>query len=109
MLKWIKKKISILANDTGGMAPIEIAVVFSIVAIAATVILGPMITSTGDQLAYGNPDGIDRTFTGSIRKAGSANARFSPTERYIVRRSVLQLSRQSRCIIYADGVSEGDC
>ncbi|MEM7303597.1 MAG: hypothetical protein AAF468_21160 [Pseudomonadota bacterium] len=80
---------------------IEMAMFFAVAAIAITFALTPLISDSGDKIARNSSDGIDRTVTGSINN-GSTN-------RYVVRRSVLQPSKTSQCVIYPNGTQSGDC
>jgi len=88
--------------DSKGMTSIEMAVMFGVIAIGFTVFITPYLANESKRLAenellFGN--GIDNTVTGSIPKSG----------RYTIRRSVLQPSKKSRCIIFSDGKKYGDC
>ncbi len=102
MLKWIKKKSLRFIADDRGASPIEIATVFAIAVVGATLVFSPMISSTGEQVALNRTGEIDRVVTGSINRSNT-------TRRYTMRRSVLQSTPNSRCIIFADGNTEGDC
>lgn len=88
--------------DRRGMTSIEMAVMFGVIAIGFTIFITPYLTNESKRVAeneslFGN--GIDNTVTGSIPKS----------RRYTIRRSVLQPSKSSRCIIFSDGRKYGDC
>ena len=85
-----------------GMGVLRLALLFGSAAIAFALIVTPLLDrgSRSPELARnGNPFGLDMTSTGSIDRSAS----------YTVRRSVLQPSPESVCIIRADGSRSGDC
>jgi hypothetical protein len=83
-----------------GAGILRITLLFGSAAVALALILAPIAESQSDgyvaQSAFG--DGVDRTVTGSIGKGS-----------YTVRRSVLQASPDSVCVIRANGTRSGDC
>lgn len=68
-----------LARDERGAAPIRMALIFSAAAIAGAVLLTPLLRDATQKIASSEAFGIDRTLTGSVRKA----------DRYTIRQSVL--------------------
>ena len=85
-----------------GIGVLRLALLFGSAAIALALIAVPMLDNRDSRLDYArdsNPFGLDMTTTGSIGRPGT----------YTVRRSVLQPSPDSVCIIRADGSRRGDC
>ncbi|MBX9468575.1 hypothetical protein [Rhizobium rhizophilum] len=84
---------------TGRTGVLNIALLFGTAAIALSLVLTPMLASKSDRktLAY-QPDEFDMITTGSIPKDDSG-------KRYTIRRSVLQETPGSVCII--DGYGSG--
>lgn len=85
------------------ISPVRIALLFGSAAIA----LALMATSYLDRgsrtdMAGAAPLGLDPIATGSIGSAGASGS-------YIIRRSVLQSSRDAVCIIRSDGTRSGEC
>lgn len=84
------------------VSPVRVALLFGSAAIA----LGLMATSYLDRGRFGpsgaEPLGLDAMTTGSIGSAATPGS-------YIIRRSVLQSSRDAVCIIRSDGTRSGDC
>ncbi|WP_187969300.1 hypothetical protein [Mesorhizobium sp. NIBR3] len=80
---------------TGGT--IRITLVFGVIAVA----LGLAIAPLAEELVAGTADagGLDFMSTGSVGVDRS----------YTIRRSVLQATPESVCIIRSDGVQSGDC
>ena len=92
---------------SGGPSPIEaatgkilrVALLFGTAAIAIALIATSVLDNrVGGRMAE-NDYGIDRTATGSIGYNGT----------YIMRRSVLQSSPDSVCILRDNGTRSGDC
>lgn len=86
-----------------GQGMLRITLLFGSFAIAVALFLAPImdrVSSGGLKTAgfYGN---LDPTATGSVRNGA--------TRQYTVRRSVLQHSPSSTCIIHSNGVRTGDC
>jgi hypothetical protein len=79
------------------ISAIRIALLFSSVAIALALFLVPFVEDQGRNVA--STDSLDLMSTGSIPQAA----------RYTIRRSVLQPSDDSVCIIRADGTHTGEC
>lgn len=88
-----------VASPASGPGPLRLALLAGAVAIVAAVALTPMVARKAMSIARaGN---IDPVTTGSIQKA--------PGSTYTIRRSVLQDTPDSVCIIRANGASDGDC
>lgn len=84
-----------------GMGVLRLALLFGSAAIALVLIATPLLDRESRQI-YARDNGVfglDMTSTGSISRSSS----------YTVRRSVLQPSPDSVCIIRADGSRSGDC
>ncbi len=86
------------ARKTGVL---NIALLFGTAAIALSLILTPMLAGNSERrsLAF-TPDDYDNITTGSIGKTG-------PGRRYTIRRSVLQETPGSVCIIDRYGTGDG--
>ncbi|TYR30330.1 hypothetical protein FY036_20885 [Mesorhizobium microcysteis] len=86
-----------------GMGALRIALLFGSAAVALALILTPLVENHTRKVAYqGYPAGLDMMATGTI---GQRNAPGT----YTVRRSVLQPSPNSVCIIRNNGMRSGDC
>lgn len=91
----------------GGISPLDaatgkimrVALLFGSAAIAIALIATAVLDARLDKQFAGNEFGIDRMATGSIGYNGT----------YVMRRSVLQNSRDSVCIIRDNGTQSGDC
>lgn len=92
------ERVSTKSRRTGVL---NIALLFGTAAIAFSLILTPMLSGTTDKrrLAY-TPDPFDNITTGSI---GDGSA----TKRYTIRRSILQETPGSVCIIDGDATGDG--
>lgn len=89
-----------IVGDAGSGA-LRIALLFGSVAVAFALFLVP-IMSRNDGYSFGgrsSGQGLDQMSTGSISKSNA----------YVVRRSVLQQTPNSICVIRADGAKSGDC
>lgn len=84
-----------------GFSALRIALLFSSIAVAFAILITPMIDQ-GDRHSSvrGLAAGVDTITTSGIR--GNSN-------RYIIRRSVLQDSPNDICIIREDGSASGKC
>lgn len=84
-----------------GMGVLRLALLFGSAAIALALIATPLLDRESRQAFARDtgPFGLDMTSTGSIGSSSS----------YTVRRSVLQPSPDSVCIIRADGRRSGEC
>ena len=89
------------------MGALRVALLFGSAAIALALILTPIIENQTDRMASstysagGYPAGIDMMTTGAIGQRGGGS--------YVVRRSVLQPSPNSVCVIRDNGMRTGDC
>ncbi len=81
-----------------GMGMLRVALLFGLVAGALALIATPFLDGQVRQRVEGHPAGLDMTATGSIGR-----------DTYTLRRSVLQRSSDSVCIIREDGRLSGDC
>lgn len=79
------------------VSAIRIALLFSSVAIALALFLVPFAENQSRNIA--SSGALDLMSTGSV----------PATDRYTIRRSVLQPSDTSVCIIRADGTRNGEC
>ncbi len=85
-----------------GRSQIEAAIFFCILTVTAALFIVPLLENPEKRLAGGDnlyPQPVDQIVTGSVK---------TPT-RYKIRKSVLQPSKTSQCIIYPDGRQFGDC
>ncbi|AKI03268.1 hypothetical protein IMCC20628_04600 [Hoeflea sp. IMCC20628] len=82
---------------------VRVALLFGTAAIAVAAILTPILAdrSTSARVAWA-PEEFDNITTGSIPQR-------SPITVYTVRKSILQESPGSLCIIRSDGRKTGDC
>lgn len=88
------------ASEGAGSGALRIALLFGALAVGAAIFATPLLEKQARSLAAaGN---VDTVTTGSIAKSGGAST-------YVVRRSVLQDTADSVCIINANGSSSGDC
>lgn len=89
-----------------GMGALRITLLFGSAAVALALILVPVAENQAEKMMYSSyPGGLDMMATGTIggavgQRGGSA---------YVVRRSVLQPSPSSVCIIRQNGMRTGDC
>jgi hypothetical protein len=100
--EWEKIRASGSAHlGSAGMGALRITLLFGSAAVALALIIAPIVdNSTKARFADSRyPVGLDRVTTGSI-----------PARRYYtIRRSVLQKSPSSVCIIGQGGARSGDC
>lgn len=83
-----------------GAGILRVTLLFGLVAVAIALIATPFLDNRGRlQLGQMRFDGLDFTATGSIGRNGN----------YTLRRSVLQESPQSICVIHANGRRSGEC
>lgn len=86
-----------------GMGALRITLLFGSAAVALALILTPLAESQTRKMAYsGHPAGLDMMATGTIGQRSAPGS-------YTVRRSVLQPSPTSVCIIRGNGMRTGDC
>ena len=86
---------------TGGLGSLRIALLFGAGAIALALVAAPLADRSTRSLFAGSA-GVDTMSTGSIRGGGGSST-------YTVRRSVLQPTPHSVCIIRPNGARSGDC
>lgn len=85
-----------------GMGALRVTLLFGSAAVALALILTPLAESQVERMAYSSyGNRLDTMATGTI------GSRTSGT--YTVRRSVLQPSPSSVCIIRSNGMRTGDC
>ena len=85
-----------------GMGLLRITLLFGSAAVALALIAVPLLDKEGDgrqQIARDTFIGLDTMSTGSIGRSDT----------YTIRRSVLQPSPESVCLIRANGRRSGDC
>lgn len=89
-------------SATSGLGALRMALLFGSAAVALALILTPFVESQTERLIYAShPAGLDMMPTGTIGQRSSGS--------YTVRRSVLQPTPQSVCIIRQNGMRTGDC
>lgn len=94
-----------------GMGALRVALLFGSAAVAVALILTPIIEIQTEKMLYSSyAPGVDMMSTGSIGGglAGGSVGQRSATS-YVVRRSVLQPSPSSVCVIRSNGMRTGDC
>lgn len=85
-----------------GLGIFRMALLFGSAAVALALILTPIAESQVDRVLYAsNPAGVDMMPTGTVGARSSGS--------YVVRRSVLQPSPTSVCIIRENRMRTGDC
>lgn len=88
-----------IASPETGSGALRLALLAGAVAVAAAVVLTPIVSRQAQRIAASGS--VDPVTTGSIAKA--------PGSTYTIRRSVLQDTPESVCIIRQNGASDGDC
>jgi hypothetical protein len=97
------------AAGHAGMGALRITLLFGSAAVALALILTPIIEKQTDRMSYASysaspyPAGVDMMTTGSVGQRGNGSGS------YVLRRSVLQPSPNSVCVIRANGMRNGDC
>lgn len=92
------------------MGVLRVALLFGSAAVAIALILTPIAEKQTERMLYSSHPGLDRMSTGSIGNgftSGPLGQRSA--HNYTVRRSVLQPSPNSVCIIKQNGMRTGDC
>ena len=90
-------------RETGvmqGWSPIHVALMFGAAAVAMALFLTPVF-DRGTEGYLASADNLDRMTTGSTPRRGR--------QVYTIRKSVLQASPDSVCVIRANGMRHGDC
>jgi len=85
--------------EDAGMSVLRVALLFGSVAVALALLIVPMLDRDASFLSARPGAGVDVMSTGSIGGGSS----------YTIRRSVLQDSPNSVCIIRSNGTRSGDC
>lgn len=85
--------------EDAGIGALRIALLFGSVAVALALLIVPMLHRGTGLFANGSAAGIDVMSTSSV----------SAGKTYTIRRSVLQDSPNSICIIRSNGTRSGDC
>lgn len=97
------------SRGSRGIGPVRLAVLFAGAAIASAVILTPIlaVNTPSARVAYA-PGDFDTIITGSIPGTQGIQG---PSEKrtYTIRKSILQDTPDSICIIQSDGSSNGRC
>ena len=90
------------AFGEAGQGMLRITLLFGTFAIAIALFLTPLFDRAGGTHTASGPvyAGLDRTTTGTVRTS---------SRQYTLRRSVLQTSPTSMCVIYTNGTRSGDC
>lgn len=90
------------AISEAGFGALRITLLFGSFAIAIALFLTPILDRSSQSQFAGSPAyaGIDRTTTGNVRPG---------SRQYTLRRSVLQTSPSSTCVIHSNGIRSGDC
>ncbi len=94
---WHRIRSDRLPTASFRVSAIRVALLFGSAAIALTLILVPLVENQSRNVAVFN--GLDEMSTGSVTR----------DRQYTIRRSVLQPSADSVCIIDSDGTRRGDC
>lgn len=89
--------------ETVGFSALRVTLLFGAGAVALALIAAPVLDSQINRYMAGTGygDGIDMTSTGTIGYRGKGT--------YTIRKSVLQDTPNSVCIIRANGTRSGDC
>ena len=97
------------SRGSRGIGPVRLAALFAGAAIVSAVILTPILAvdTPSARVAY-SPGDFDTIITGSIPGAQPTQAQ-SQKRTYTIRKSILQDSPDSICIIQSDGSSNGRC
>ncbi|MFQ0814256.1 hypothetical protein AVM02_12630 [Brucella anthropi] len=103
-------KVGLGAGHGAGRGFLRVVLLFGSAAVALALIIVPVLNEQANKIAAQSvlPDGIDRTMTGSIKRDAGSQPH-APGQTYTVRKSVLQPSPNSVCIIEANGSRHGDC
>ncbi|MCC0044484.1 MAG: hypothetical protein H6892_08980 [Brucellaceae bacterium] len=88
----------------GVAGSLRFALLFGAAAIALALFVTPFAERQAESLMARAPMGLDTMSTGSIGPSGSGSG-----GSYTIRRSVLQSSPNSICIIKQNGARTGDC
>ena len=96
--------------SNAGRGFLRIVLLFGSAAVALALIIVPVLNDQANKVAAQSvlPDGIDRTMTGSIKRDADDQTN-SGGSAYTVRKSVLQPTPNSVCIIETNGNRHGAC
>jgi hypothetical protein len=95
-----------------GMGAVRVALLFGSAAVALAMILTPLAIKQTENMMYAShPGALDMMSTGSIggSSMGPGPVGQRAGSNYTVRRSVLQPSPNSVCVIRQNGMRTGDC
>ena len=86
--------------EIAGIGALRVALLFGSAVIALALILAPVLDNqVDDYLARGDAQGVDMMSTGTIGSKAT----------YTIRKSVLQSTPNSVCILRSNGTRSGDC
>lgn len=88
-------------NSSGALGSLRVALLFGACAILFALVVAPLADRSARSLLAGSA-GLDMMSTGSVTRSGG-------TAEYTIRRSVLQPTPESVCIIRANGSRSGEC
>jgi hypothetical protein len=95
---------------SSGIGTLRLALFFGSCAVALALILTPIIEDQTDRMAMSSqPLALDMMATGTVGGQQAPGLGRRDTGSYVVRRSVLQPSPSSVCIIRGNGMRTGDC
>lgn len=93
-----------------GMGALRVTLLFGSAAVALALLLAPIAETQTQKMLYSSyAPGVDRMVTGTIGGGGQAAFGQRAPSSYTVRRSVLQPTPNSVCIIRQNGSKTGDC
>lgn len=96
-----------MSSATGAL---RVALMFGAGAVALALLLTPLIEDQADRMMLAaSPAGLDMTVTGTVGGQRMPALGRRDGDSYVVRRSVLQPSPNSVCIIRGNGMRTGDC
>ena len=87
------------AGASQGLSAVHVALLFGAAATALALLVTPFVDGNGYR-RFASTSGLDRMATGSVSRGG---------ETYTIRRSVLQPTPNSVCVIHSSGVRRGEC
>lgn len=93
-----------------GTGAVRMALLFGAGAVALTFVLTPFVEQQADRMVIAStPGGLDMMATGTVGGQQIPAIGRRDGDSYVVRRSVLQPSPASVCIIRENGMRTGDC
>lgn len=96
-------------GTSSGIGALRLALLFGCGAVVMTLILTPIAENQADRMAFSANPGLDMMATGTVGGQQAAGFGRRDAGSYVVRRSVLQPSPSSVCIIRDNGMRTGDC